>query len=119
MTHREALQEYLRAMEARDCAALLRLFEPAAVVDHPIYGEKPAAEFFPDLLAAVQEDRLGTPITFESEDTPDAAALSFLDDWITSDGRSLRRRLVLVFRFAPSGLVRSLGVVFDTWGVRA
>jgi ketosteroid isomerase-like protein len=49
---------YLAGLEQADADAVLALFAPDAVVHSPLYGPKPAAEFYPELFADTSRARL-------------------------------------------------------------
>lgn len=112
MTREDVLRRYLEAIQARDLAALLALFSPHATVSHPVFGDRTAAEFFPQLLEATASDTPTRPVLLHA-DGP-TSALFFLDDWSTPDGARFRSPIVLVFGFGADGLVDRLTVVFDT-----
>ena len=51
MTATELVSAYLSALERADVEAVLELFAPGATVHSPLYGPRPATEFYPELFA--------------------------------------------------------------------
>jgi ketosteroid isomerase-like protein len=54
----EIVASYLAALERADLDGMLKLFTPDAVVHSPQYGQLPAAQFYPALLADTGQSRL-------------------------------------------------------------
>lgn len=47
MTAAELVSAYLSSLERADAEAVLELFAPGAMVHSPLYGPRPATEFYP------------------------------------------------------------------------
>ena len=83
---REAVREYLLALEAGDVARIVSLFEPDGWVLSPFLGRMTASEFFPKVVEASSGTKLTVhDILISSEGRPRAVGY-FLYDWWLKDG---------------------------------
>jgi len=116
---REAVREYLLALEAGDVARIVSLFEPDGWVLSPFLGRMTACEFFPKVVDASS----GTKITIHdilisSEGQPRAVGY-FLYDWWLKDGSKVSFECADVFTFNPkTGKILSMVILYDTYPIR-
>jgi hypothetical protein len=111
---------YLAAVEAGDVDAMLALFTEGAVVHSPLYGVRPATEFYPALFADTSEAHLTLRGSMQGTSQDGAALLSFWFhfDWRLPDGTAAPFEVVDVAELDEDGLIRSLRIVYDTVDVR-
>lgn len=118
MTPTTLVERYLAALERADLDAVLALFAPTARVHSPLYGERPAAEFYPLLFADTASSRL--TLRSVMHDTSGARVISFWFrfDWILADGTPAPFTVVDIAELAPDGRIETLHIVYDTAAVR-
>ncbi len=113
----DLVARYLAAVEAADVDAVLELFAADGVVHSPLYGVRPASEFYPLLFADTAESRLTLRRTLRDGD--DAIAFWFDFDWTLSDGTPAPFSVVDVAELDADGRIRDLHIVYDTAPLRA
>jgi hypothetical protein len=115
---RETIERYVKAVQQHDYNEVIVCFAENAIVVHPIFGTKPAPEFFKSLFTNTGSDHITVKTVFDAADDPHTADVLFYDEWRTADGTEFNNDIVLVFRFDDAALVRKLTVIFDTFPVR-
>ena len=118
MSTRETIHLYIRAIRQHDYDNVIACFVPDAVVVHPIFGTKPALEFFKSLLTKTTCDDITVKTIFKSADAPRTTAVLFSDEWKTADGTEFKNDIVLIFDFDDAALIHKLVVIFDTFPMR-
>jgi hypothetical protein len=116
MTPQQLADDYLGALGRADLDALLALFGPGAMVDSPLYGAKPAVEFFPALFGVTRESRLTQLGVFEGTGADGTALVSiwFRYDWQLADGAQVTFDVVDVLELTADGRIGALHIVYDT-----
>lgn len=116
---REAVREYLLALEAGDFARIVSLFEPDGWVLSPFLGRMTAREFFPKVADASSGTKLTVhDILISSEGQPRAVGY-FLYDWWLKDGSKVSFECADVFTFNPkTGKILSMVILYDTYPIR-
>ena len=116
---REAVREYLLALEAGDVARIVSLFEPDGWVLSPFLGRMTAREFFPKVVDASSGTKLTVhDILISSEGQPRAVGY-FLYDWWLKDGSKVSFECADVFTFNPkTGKILSMVILYDTYPIR-
>jgi len=116
---REAVREYLLALEAGDVARIVSLFEPDGWVLSPFLGRMTACEFFPKVVDASSGTKLTIhDILISSEGQPRAVGY-FLYDWWLKDGSKVSFECADVFTFNPkTGKILSMVILYDTYPIR-
>lgn len=111
---------YLQALGEGDADAMLALFADGAIVHSPLYGIRPATEFYPELFADTGAATLTLLGTMRGTSTDGAALLSFWFhfDWRLPDGTAAPFDVVDVAELDDDGLIRSIRIVYDTVDVR-
>jgi len=116
---REAVREYLLALEAGDVARIVSLFEPDGWVLSPFLGRVAVREFFPKVVDASSGTKLTVhDILISSEGQPRAVGY-FLYDWWLKDGSKVSFECADVFTFNPkTGKILSMVILYDTYPIR-
>lgn len=116
----DLVARYLAAVEAADVPGMLALFTPDAVVHSPLYGDVPAAEFYPQLFADTGAAELTLLGTMTGESVAGRPLVSFLFhfDWTLPTGTRAPFDVVDVAELADDGRIASLRIVYDTVDVR-
>ncbi len=116
---REAVQEYLSALEAGDITKIVSLFEPDGWVSSPFLGRMTAREFFPKVAEASSGSELTVhDILISSEDQPRAVGY-FIYDWQLKDGSKVTFECADVFTFnLKTGKILSMVILYDTYPIR-
>ena len=120
VTAAELVSAYLAGLERADTQAVLALFAPGAVVYSPLYGPKPATEFYPELFADTGRAQLTLRGVMEGR-TPDGSALIsfwFHFDWRLPSGAAAPFDVVDLAELADDGRIAALHIVYDTVDVR-
>lgn len=120
MTHAQLVDDYLAALEQGSTERVLALFAPSGVVDSPLYGTLPAAEFYPALFADTGQSRLTLRTTMEGRlgDLP-VVSFWFDFDWTLANGEPAPFTVVDVAELDADGLIATLHIVYDTAPIRA
>lgn len=116
---REAVREYLLALEVGDVARIVSLFEPDGWVLSPFLGRMTVREFFPKVVDASSGTKLTVhDILISSEGQPRAVGY-FLYDWWLKDGSKVSFECADVFTFNPkTGKILSMVILYDTYPIR-
>jgi hypothetical protein len=111
---------YLRAVEDGDVDAMLALFADGAIVHSPLYGTRPATEFYPALFADTSSAALTLLGTMRGTSSDGQALLSFLFhfDWVLPGGTAAPFDVVDVAELDDDGLISRLRIIYDTVDVR-
>ncbi|MGW1077613.1 nuclear transport factor 2 family protein [Streptomyces sp. NPDC002537] len=120
MTTSELVSAYLAALERADADAVLKLFTSDAVVHSPLYGPRPAAEFYPVLFADTGRSRLTLLGTMDGSSQQGAPLVSFWFhfDWRLPSGAAAPFTVVDIAELADDGRIAALHIVYDTVEVR-
>ncbi|OJW01511.1 MAG: hypothetical protein BGO47_12910 [Microbacterium sp. 67-17] len=113
------VHEYLASLEAADADRVVALFAPGGMVESPLYGTMPAAEFYPVLFADTASSRL-TLRTTTTGSTEGRTVVSFWFDfgWILSTGQPAPFTVVDVAELDQHGMIERLHIVYDTFPIR-
>ncbi len=117
-TYHQVMNNYLTALGNGDYDSLMALFAEKATVKSPLYGNRPAAEFYRDLLRDTRTSVL-TPHTFFAEAEKKSGALYFSYHWTMADGTQVSFDCVDVFAFDDSKKILSLHIIYDTQQTRS
>jgi ketosteroid isomerase-like protein len=116
----DLVSRYLRALGDADLPGMLELFAEDAIVRSPLYGDLPAAEFYPALFADTGAAALTLLGTMRGKSADGRAMVSFLFhfDWTLPGGTRAPFDVVDVAELDDSGRIRSLRIIYDTVAVR-
>ncbi|MDC5852431.1 hypothetical protein OPW32_24875 [Vibrio europaeus] len=116
-------QQYLQGLAQANVEQLLMLFTSDAVVVSPLYGERLATDFYPQLFVDTRQADLTLKGVMQGEDPHNGTALVsiwFFFDWTLASGESAPFNVVDVLEIdAHSGLIAKLHIVYDTSIIRA
>lgn len=111
--HEAIMQAYLKALESADLTAILSLFSKDAKVHSPLYGERPAKAFFPELLQDSRTSRI-EPLAFFGSSQANRGAVNFHYHWTLADGQAVTFDCVDLFDFDQRGKIKRLRIIYDT-----
>lgn len=107
--------EYLAALGDGDAEGVLALFTEAGVVESPLYGTKPACEFYPALFADTADSTLTLKGTMSGQREGRPLVSFWFDfDWVLSDGTLAPFSVVDVAELDDEGRIERLHIVYDT-----
>jgi hypothetical protein len=111
---------YFRAITTADAELAVSLFVADGRVHSPLYGPRPAAEFYPALFADTSRANLTLKSVMRGEDVDGAPTLSFWFhfDWRLPSGVAAPFDVVDVAMLAPDGKIQEMHIVYDTVDVR-
>jgi hypothetical protein len=116
----ELVAAYLRALSTADSGLAVSLFTDDGMVHSPLYGARPAREFYPALFADTSQANLTLKSVMRGEDQSGQMTVSFWFhfDWRLPSGTAAPFDVVDVATLAPDGKVKELHIVYDTVDVR-
>jgi hypothetical protein len=111
---------YLRALTTADAELAVSLFSDDGLVHSPLYGQRPAADFYPALFADTSQATLTLKAVMSGEDQSGATTVSFWFhfDWRLPSGSAAPFDVVDVATLASDGKIKDLHIVYDTVDVR-
>ena len=113
------VHEYLASLEIGDAKRVIALFAPDGIVESPLYGTMPAAEFYPALFADTASSRLTLRATMiGSTEVRTVVSFWFDFDWTLSTGEPAPFTVVDVAELDEHGLIEGLHIVYDTFPIR-
>lgn len=115
---KDTINAYLKRLEAGEFTDLLDLFHPDAVVVSPLYGERPAADFYRELFEDTDHSIL-TPLRIFTDPANRSGAAYFLYEWVMNNGRHVSFPVVDLFDFDEAGRILQLTIIYDTALTRA
>jgi ketosteroid isomerase-like protein len=116
----ELVTTYLRSLADADAALAVSLFADDGVVHSPLYGPRPARDFYPELFADTSEAHLTLRSVMSGEDQAGQPTVSFWFhfDWRLPSGAAAPFDAVDVATLAADGRIKELHVIYDTVEVR-
>lgn len=116
----ELVARYLAALGAADVDGMLSLFAPGARVQSPLYGDRAASDFYPELFADTGAAVLTLRGTMTGTSATGSPLLSFLFhfDWTLPNGTPAPFDVVDVAELADDGRIQAIRIVYDTVDVR-
>ena len=116
---RQAVRNYLRALEAGDAHAAAALFVKDGWVESPFLGRLPVRDFIGKVASASTHSRLTVHDVLVSAEGHLRAVAYYHYDWKLKDGSNVGFDCADVFNFDPdSGHIASVVLVYDTHPVR-
>lgn len=106
------LKAYLQALSSGDYDTIMRLFSPTAIVHSPLYGERPAADFYWELIEDTQRSDI-TPLDY-FENEARRGAVNFLYRWTMENGTTVEFDCVDIVEFADDDLITKIKIIYDT-----
>ncbi|MEG9227251.1 nuclear transport factor 2 family protein [Aeromicrobium sp. Sec7.5] len=119
MTVDQLVGRYLDALRAADADEVVSLFAADGMVDSPLYGTMPAAEFYPALFADTAQSVLTLRATMLGG-TDELPVISFWFDfdWTLANGDPAPFTVVDVAELDAEGRISTLHIVYDTAPIR-
>lgn len=113
------VNDYLKALEGADVQGILALFTADAVIHSPLYGDMPAREFYPALIADTAESKLTLKTVLHGEHEG-AATVAFWFDfgWTLANGSPAPFSVVDIAKLNSDGLITELHIIYDTAPIR-
>lgn len=113
------VDEYLASLEAADADRVIALFARGGIVESPLYGTMPAAEFYPALFADTASSRLTLRATVTGSTEGRTIVSFWFDfDWTLATGEPAPFTVVDVAELDEHGLIERLHIVYDTFPIR-
>jgi hypothetical protein len=111
---------YLRALDTADTGLAVSLFTDDGIVHSPLYGPRPAGDFYPALFADTSQANLTLRSVMSGEDQTGRTTVSFWFhfDWRLPSGAAAPFDVVDVATLAPDGRIKALHIIYDTVDVR-
>jgi hypothetical protein len=111
---------YLRALDTADAGLAVSLFTDDGIVHSPLYGPRPAGDFYPALFADTSQANLALKSVMSGEDQTGQTTVSFWFhfDWRLPSGAAAPFDVVDVATLAPDGKIKDLHIIYDTVDVR-
>jgi hypothetical protein len=108
------LEIYLKSLEAGDAKTIINLFSEDGIIHSPLYGNKPAKDFYKDLFADTSQSVITLLNIFKSFTNPNIAAAHFRYGWTLRDGTKTDFEAVDVFNFDEHGKIKEMTIIYDT-----
>jgi hypothetical protein len=111
---------YLRALSTTDIDLAVSLFTDDGIVRSPLYGPRPAGEFYRQLFADTSQADLTLKSVMRGKDQAGQTTVSFWFhfDWRLPSGTAAPFDVVDVAILAPDGRIEELHIIYDTVDVR-
>ena len=113
------IQDYFRALESSDALTLTNLFSTNGIVHSPLYGDKPALDFYNDLINDTSASTISLLNTFTNPDKPNIVAAHFRYDWTLKDGTKTNFECIDIFHFDEQNKIAELTIIYDTHKLRS
>ena len=119
MTPADLCHRYLAALDAGDLDGVRALFAPDAQVVSPLYGLRPARDFYADLFADTARSETTLLHVFDRSAEGGAVALHFRYVWTLASGAVVSFECVDVIELAEDGArFARLTIIYDTAPLR-
>ena len=112
--------DYLHALRTADAGLAVSLFTEDGIVHSPLYGPRPAGEFYPALFADTSQANLILKCVMSGADQAGQTIVSFWFhfDWRLPTGAAAPFDVVDVATLAADGKIKDLHIIYDTVDVR-
>ena len=116
----ELVAAYLHALSTADSGLAVSLFTDDGIVHSPLYGARPATEFYPALFADTSQANLTLKSVMRGEDQTGQMTVSFWFhfDWRLPSGAAAPFEVVDVATVGADGKIQELHIIYDTVDVR-
>jgi hypothetical protein len=116
----ELVATYLRALTTADAGLVVSLFADDGVVHSPLYGVRPARDFYPKLFADTSQANLTLKSVMSGTDGAGETTVSFWFhfDWRLPSGAAAPFDVVDVATLGSDGMIKELHIIYDTVDVR-
>ena len=108
----DKIKAYLQALEAGDYQQLIQLFAEEAAVHSPLYGQRPAREFYRELLADSAASHIRLLHIYHQPGSQRSAA-NFIYEWTLADGSQVAFDCVDLFEWDEAQKISQLKIIYD------
>ncbi|MGP6088562.1 nuclear transport factor 2 family protein [Antarctobacter jejuensis] len=120
MTLENLCHRYLAALNAGDLDGVRALFTPDAEILSPLYGARPAHDFYAELFADTTRSQTSLLNVFDSSAQGRTVALHFRYVWTLASGKVVDFECVDVFELAEDRQhFTRMTIIYDTAPLRA
>lgn len=120
MTLENLCHRYLAALNAGDLDGVRALFTPGAEILSPLYGTRPAHDFYAELFADTTRSETTLLNIFDSSSQGGSLALHFRYVWTLASGKVVEFECVDVFELsADRQHFTRMTIIYDTAPLRA
>jgi hypothetical protein len=114
------MRAYIDALSSGNTGAMVELFAPSGTVNSPLYGIRPAVDFFQELAQDTSRSTLELESLYTAPHDPDKGAVHFRYRWELKNGEIVTFSCVDLFECTgrPPKILR-LSIVYDTHPLRA
>ncbi len=113
----DTIRAYLQGLENGDYEQITGLFSVKAIVHSPLYGEKPAREFYHALLSDSSNSKITLLNTYHQPGGR-RSAVNFIYEWALANGQQVRFDCVDLFEWDEDGLISRMKIIYDTASTR-
>ena len=116
----ELVATYLRALNDADHRLAVSLFADGGIVHSPLYGPRPALDFYPALFADTSQASLTLKSVMTGKDQSGRTTVSFWFDfdWRLPSGAAAPFEVVDVATVGADEKIQELHIIYDTVYVR-
>lgn len=119
MNAKQLCTDYLQALNDGNLKKVCALFTKTARVVSPLYGERPAIDFYSELFADTSRSVTTLLNVFDKSETSRSVALHFQYDWTLADGKKVSFECVDVFELDQGAdRFERLTIIYDTAPLR-
>jgi len=104
---------YLTFLEAGEVDNILSLFSDSGIVVSPLYGSKPASQFYRELQADTEKSTIIRNGLF-LEEQHNRIALFFTYEWTLISGKVSTFDVVDILEFDAHNKIEKLTIIYDT-----
>lgn len=119
MTTKQLCTDYLDALNRGDLDAVRAMFTDDGSVVSPLYGVRPAFDFYADLFSDTSRSVTTLLNVFDTSNGTNSVALHFRYQWTLADGKQVAFECVDVFELNDArDRFTKLTIIYDTAPLR-
>ncbi len=112
----EIIKKYFENLSNGNYGALMNLFGDESIVFSPLYGKKPAKEFYKELIEDSDKNSEVKLITAFVNENKGAGHFEY--SWILKNGKKSSFQGVDLFKFDDEEKIVEVKIIYDTYGTR-
>ncbi len=113
MNNKEIALKYINLLEKGKMNQIIDLFQKDGIVISPLYGTKPAKDFYLQLEKDTANSQLLINEIFESQDT-NTIALFFTYNWTLKNNKKVVFDVIDIISFDNNNKINKLRIIYDT-----
>ncbi|NER15525.1 nuclear transport factor 2 family protein [Leptobacterium flavescens] len=113
MKYNEIAEKYLTYLEEGNVDGVISLFSENGIVESPLYGLRPASEFYRDLNNDTTNSSLKLDGVFTEEGSR-RISLLFDYEWTLKNNKKVRFKVVDIICFNDLNKIEKLTIIYDT-----